>query len=97
MDRVLVMISIGNGFIAGGFAALLSYSLTLNLAGVAFGVGFVVGVILSMIILSVVSSGVNTIIVCYAEDPASFEINHYELSVRMRETWRSAHPQEFKY
>ena len=97
VDRVLMMISFGNGLIAGGLAAAISYMFNLNLEGVAFLVGFVVGMLLSMVVLGVVGSGVNTVIVCYAEDPATFEINHYELSVRMRDTWRSAFPNDFSY
>jgi len=97
VDRVLMMISFGNGLITGGLAAAISYMFNLNLEGVAFLVGFVVGMLLSIVVLGVVGSGVNTVIVCYAEDPATFEINHYELSMRMRDTWRSAFPNDFSY
>lgn len=97
VDRVLLMISFGNGLIAGGFAAAISYMFSLNLEGVAFFVGFFVGMLLSTVVLSVVGSGVNTVIVCYAEDPATFEINHYSLSMRMRDAWRSAFPNDFTY
>jgi len=75
----------------------VSYLFNLNLEGIAFGLGFVVGMLLSMVVLSVVGSGVNAVIVCYAEDPATFEINHYTLSMRMRESWRSAFPNDFTY
>jgi len=97
VDRVLLMISCGNGLIVGGIGALVSYLFNLNLEGIAFGLGFVVGMLLSMVVLSVVGSGVNAVIVCYAEDPATFEINHYTLSMRMRESWRSAFPNDFAY
>jgi len=97
VDRVLMMISFGNGLITGGCAALISYMFNLDLEGVAFTIGFVVGMLLTTVLLSVVGSGVNTVVVCYAEDPATFEINHYELSIRMRESWRVAFPNDFKY
>jgi hypothetical protein len=97
VDRVLMMISFGNGLITGGLTAAISYMFNLNLEGVAFLVGFVVGMLLSITVLGVIGSGVNTVIVCYAEDPATFEINHYELSVRMRDSWRSAFPNDFSY
>jgi hypothetical protein len=97
LDRVLLMISFGNGLLSGGIAAGISYMLQLNLEGIAFGVGFLVGLILTSVILSVVGSGVNTVIVCYAEDPATFEINHFDLSMRMRSSWREAFPNDFRY
>jgi hypothetical protein len=97
LDRVLLMISFGNGLLSGGFAAVISYLFRLNLEGMAFGIGFLVGLVLTSVVLGVVGSGVNTVIVCYAEDPATFEINHYDLSVRMRSSWREAFPHDFTY
>lgn len=97
VDRVLAMISIGNGLIVGGLSALLSYCLQLNLEGTAFTLGFLIGILLSSVLLSVVGSAVNTVIVCFAEDPAAFETNHHELSVKMLESWRSAYPDHFNY
>lgn len=97
VDRVLLMISFGNGLLSGALAAGISYTLQLNLEGIAFGVGFLVGLILTSVVLSVVGSGVNTVIVCYAEDPATFEINHFDLSMRMRSSWREAFPNDFNY
>mmetsp|Transcript_9477 Transcript_9477/g.17835 ORF Transcript_9477/g.17835 Transcript_9477/m.17835 type:complete len:544 (-) Transcript_9477:251-1882(-) len=97
VDRVLLMISFGNGLLSGGLAAGISYMLQLNLEGIAFGVGFMVGLILTSVILSVVGSGVNTVIVCFAEDPATFEINHFDLSMQMRSSWREAFPNDFSY
>lgn len=54
--------------------------------------GFTVGIVLCSIILSTVSSGVNTVIVLFAEAPAEFQQNYPELSNRMRETWQAAFP-----
>lgn len=59
---------------------------------VAFLLGFVVGFVLCSIILSTVASGVNTVIVLFAEAPAEFQQNYPELSNRMRETWAAAFP-----
>lgn len=97
VDRVLAMISFGVGLITGGLAALFAYVLRLEVAGAAFGIGFIVGFILTSILLGVVGSGVNTVVVCYAEDPKAFEDNHTELSIRMRESWRLAFPNDFHY
>ena len=60
--------------------------------GPAFFIGFLSGFLFSSIILSVVGSGVNTVIVCYAEDPAAFQMNHPQLSSEMREAWVQAWP-----
>ncbi len=97
VDRVLAMISFGVGLITGGFAALIAYSFNLQVAGAAFGIGFFVGLILTSILLGLVGSGVKTAVVCYAEDPKAFEDNHPELSHRMRESWRVAFPNDFRY
>ncbi len=97
VDRVLMMLSFGNGLLAGAVAAYVSYAFHLDLEGEAFTVGFFVGILLTSTVLGVVGSGVNTIIVCYAEDPLAFEINHYDLSMRMRDSWRKAFPDQFMY
>jgi hypothetical protein len=47
--------------------------------------------------MTLVSSAVNTVIVCYAEAPAEFQVNHPKLSEDMRATWRQAWPSEFSY
>ena len=57
-------------------------------------VGFLVGFVLASILMSVVGSAVNTVIVCFAESPAEFEVNHPQLSAEMRTAWRSAYPVE---
>ena len=44
--------------------------------------------------MSVVSSAVNTVIVCFAEAPNEFQMNHPELSNEMRAGWRQAWPEE---
>lgn len=54
--------------------------------------GFIVGIVLCSIILSTVASGVNAVIVLFAEAPAEFQQNYPELSMNMRETWQSAFP-----
>jgi ABC-type dipeptide/oligopeptide/nickel transport system permease component len=61
----------------------------------AFLVSFVVGLLLTSVIMSVVASAVNTVIVCFAEDPAVFQVNHPQLSENLRVAWRSSYPAEF--
>ena len=42
----------------------------------------------SSIMLSVVTSTINTLVVCLAESPMAFKVNHPELSEKMEETWK---------
>jgi hypothetical protein len=63
-----------------------------NATAVAFGLGFIVGLAICSILLSTVASGVNTVIVMFADAPNEFERNHPELSRKMRETWREYYP-----
>eukprot|EP00586_Coscinodiscus_wailesii_P004923 CAMPEP_0172487548 /NCGR_PEP_ID=MMETSP1066-20121228/16697_1 /TAXON_ID=671091 /ORGANISM="Coscinodiscus wailesii, Strain CCMP2513" /LENGTH=486 /DNA_ID=CAMNT_0013254241 /DNA_START=73 /DNA_END=1533 /DNA_ORIENTATION=+ len=58
-----------------------------------FFIGFIVGLVISSIMLSVVGSSVDTVIVCFAEDPAVFKINHPELSQEMTEAWKEVYPE----
>lgn len=54
--------------------------------------GFFVGVAVSSIITNVIRGAVNTLIVCFADDPAKLEDNHPELSLRMVHAWSAAFP-----
>lgn len=58
----------------------------------AFVLGFFIGMVLCSIMLSVLGSGVNTVIVLFAEAPAEFERNYPELSRKMREIWSTIYP-----
>ena len=57
-----------------------------------FSIAFLVGLVLCSIMLSVVASGVNTVIVLFAEAPSEFQSNHAELSNSMRTAWMKAYP-----
>lgn len=94
---VLTMVSICVGLIVGAISALISYSAQLNVEGAAFFIGLIMGTTLTQILMGVVGSAVDTVIVCYAEDPNAFQANHPELSERMRDTWRQAYPENFRY
>jgi hypothetical protein len=61
-------------------------------SGVAFFLGFIVGLSVCSILLSTVASGVNTVIVMFADAPREFESNHPALSAKMRETWNQFYP-----
>jgi hypothetical protein len=58
----------------------------------AFLLGVMVGLLFSSIQMAVVASAVNTVIVCYAEAPAEFEMNHPQLAQQMRSSWAQSWP-----
>jgi len=98
VGNTLFLVSVIVGGLSGIVGLLLDYTTDyfINAPGntrlVAFLLGFVVGLVLCSIILSTVASGVNTVIVLFAEAPAEFQQNYPELSNRMRETWAQAFP-----
>merc|ERR1719223_1506318 len=101
-DNVLFMVSIMIGLLSGlvGLTiAKLDQNLFANMgfddtASVGFVLGLLVGFIMASILMGVVSSAVNTVIVCFAESPREFEVNHPQLSMEMRDAWRRAWPDE---
>lgn len=98
VDSCLSMISMGVGLIVGLISALLCLTFNMGVSHtIGFFLGLVVGFILTQVLMGVVSSAVNTIIVCYAEDPNTFQNNYPELSANMVETWRQAYPGTFTY
>jgi hypothetical protein len=62
---------------------------------VVFWISFLVGLLLTSIMMSIVASAVNTVIVCFAEAPNEFQMNHPRLSDELRVAWRSMYPEEF--
>lgn len=77
------------GFMDSGMFIGLGYE---HAAGPAFLVGFLVGFLFASILMSVVASAVNTVIVCYVEAPAEFQMNHPQLASEMRAAWTTAWP-----
>ena len=63
-----------------------------NTTLIAFFLGFVVGLLVTSILMSTIGSGVNAVIVLFAEGPRDFEQNHPELSRKMREVWNEVYP-----
>lgn len=82
----------------GGVAIALEKSTDLfadaggNSTLIAFLLGFIVGLAVCSILLSIVASGVNTVIVMFADAPAELQRNYPEISSKMRETWSSIYP-----
>lgn len=59
---------------------------------IVFVLGLIIGVVISSIALSTIDSGVNAVIVLFAEAPADFQRNHPALSNKMREIWSQIYP-----
>ena len=105
VDRVLLMVSVGVGFLVGFIGLIIALTNNNLLAGmvdnadgasvgaVGFFVGMVAGFVFTSILMSVVGSANNTVIVCFAESPAEFEANHPQLSAEMRSAWVQAWPE----
>jgi hypothetical protein len=99
-DSVTLGVAFSIGFIIGGMCCFLGSILTLlgmNDALTTSRRRSKTKVAMCSTLFSVVSSGVNTVIVCYAEAPNEFQINHPDLSQKMRDSWRQAWPNEFGY
>jgi len=98
INGVLFMVSIAIGLITGLVCILASSMHNANDSNaIVFFIGFLFGFGFTSLLMRVVSGAVNTVIVCYAEDPNAFQANHPELSNRMRYAWRQAWPKEFNY
>jgi hypothetical protein len=102
-DNVLFMMSVAIG-LACGLIGLIMGSFDSEMfqgmgyehaSGPAFLIGFFVGFLFASIMMAVVGSAVNTVIVCYAEAPAEFQMNHPELAAEMRDAWTQAWPELF--
>mmetsp|Transcript_15710 Transcript_15710/g.43342 ORF Transcript_15710/g.43342 Transcript_15710/m.43342 type:complete len:497 (+) Transcript_15710:85-1575(+) len=61
-------------------------------AAIAFILGLIIGLFIASIALSTFGSGVNAVIVLFAEAPADFQQNHPDLSNRMRQIWAEVYP-----
>lgn len=58
----------------------------------AFVLGFVVGLAICSVLLSTVASGVNAVLVLFADAPAELQQNYPEISRNMRQVWSEIYP-----
>jgi len=58
----------------------------------AFILGFILGTAITAILLSTMASGVNAVIVMFADAPAELERNYPEISRDMRAKWNEVYP-----
>mmetsp|Transcript_8473 Transcript_8473/g.12279 ORF Transcript_8473/g.12279 Transcript_8473/m.12279 type:complete len:209 (+) Transcript_8473:1011-1637(+) len=98
VSRTLFLLSLVVGGVAGGVGAAAANftdwfdGIEGNTSAISFFIGFLIGLVLASILMSVIGSGVNTVIVLFAEAPAEFQANYPELSNKMREAWQDAYP-----
>ena len=100
-SNVLFMMAAGIGLLTGVVGLLIGYSDPSlfggmgfeNGSGPGFLVGFLIGFLFAVIFMGVVDSAIGTVIVCYAEAPAEFQMNHPELATEMRAAWMQAYPE----
>ena len=98
VSNTLFFVSVVVGGLAGAVGLILSKTTdwfeqaASNGEAASFTLGFVIGLVLTSIAMSAIASGVNAVIVLFAEAPAEFEQNHPERSQKMRETWRATYP-----
>jgi len=99
VSNALFLVSLIVGLVTGGVGLIVSYSTDFFPTQsqseenyLCFVIGLIIGIMLCSITLSVVGSGVNAVIVLFADAPAEFQSNHPDLSNKMRETYMSAFP-----
>jgi len=98
VGNALLLVSLIVGGVMGALALILTVTTDwFDNAGesdrfVAFLLGFVVGVAVCSILLSTVASGVNTVIVMFADAPADLQQNYPEISQKMRTIWGEVYP-----
>jgi uncharacterized membrane protein len=99
--NTLLLVSLVSGAIIGAIGLVIQVSTSLfstedvnqpNLKVYVFILGFFIGLVITSILMSVIGSGVNTVIVLFAEAPAEFQQNYPDLSRRMREIWSQIFP-----
>ena len=101
MSNTLLLVSLIAGAIIGSIGILIQVSTNIfdeadlqntNVKAYVFVLGFFIGLVITSILMSVIGSGVNTVIVLFAEAPAEFQQNYPELSRKMREVWSTIYP-----
>jgi len=99
VGNVVVLTSVVTGLFMGGISVALANTTTWFTGTPfedpripAFFVGFIIGFGVTAILLSTIASGVNAVIVMFADAPAELERNYPEISRNMREKWMEVYP-----
>jgi len=90
---ILVQTEVDKGFaIATNEESYLYGPMKSSSTWMSMGFGFFVGISVSCVMMQVVRGAINTLIVCFADDPNKLEENHPTLTARMKEAWGAAFP-----
>lgn len=98
VTNTLALVALLVGAIIGCIGLIIDASTDLfedagsDARAVAFILGLFIGLFIASVALSTFGSGVNAVIVLFAEAPADFHQNHPELSTRMRQIWSEIFP-----
>jgi hypothetical protein len=98
VGNVVILTSIVTGLFMGGVGLALESSTDwfedspADAQTFAFLIGLILGFSINAILLSTISSGVNAVIVMFADAPAELERNYPDISRNMREKWNQIHP-----
>eukprot|EP00980_Cylindrotheca_fusiformis_P030284 scaffold24622_cov142-Cylindrotheca_fusiformis.AAC.1 len=92
VERLITHVMYGDQQDQSGLPPSYVFGDLTDAAPISFLTGFVVGCVMSSIAMSVVYGAVNTLIVCWAESPASFTENHKGWAEEMTRIWSSAYP-----
>jgi len=98
VGNVVTLTSLATGAAMGGIALALETSTDWfsnvpdNAPIIAFLIGFILGTAITAILLSTIASGVNAVIVMFADAPAELEKNYPEISHNMRSKWNEVYP-----
>lgn len=98
VGNVVILTSLVTGGFMGGIAVALETStdwfqnVPADAQIFAFLIGFILGTAITAILLSTISSGVNAVIVMFADAPAELERNYPDISSNMRAKWMEVYP-----
>lgn len=94
VSRSLSMMSLLIAFITGVIGVIVGFFFFGPLwSAFSFLIGFVLGLTSCGILFGVITSGVNTVVVCFAESPNQLRFNHSpELYQNLAQAWRAAYP-----
>lgn len=98
VGNALLLVSVIVGAITGAISLLfVQFTDWFDEAGegdkaIAFLLGFAIGLAICSILLSTVASGVNAVIVMFADAPAELQQNYPDISQKMRDTWSQVYP-----
>lgn len=97
IGNVLGFAALGVGLICAGVGAIIAETFDAlsfhNSTAFLAILGLVVGIGVAVTPLAVIDSSVATIFVCFAEDPAAFQLSHPELYAPLVQEWHNLYPE----